>query len=673
MATADGTSSPAPPETASPTARSRPLRGLGHGGARAERDSKLTADDLWRQLWGFPVLSDLSDDTGRPGSAMISGAPVQLNMVDADGSDREEEQRPLVKRRPQLSTQPAHTTPVMLAAPTPPDQGSRPTASAPLNVASPPPPPYPGTGHPMAPPGPWLRPGRLSGGGGGLTGAYPAAAAAAAGGMATTATGGAAATAAEGAAAAAAATAAGEAVATAGAFVAPSPKRRQAAAAAAAVRKAVAAAPTPTSVAARPSATAAAMAARAEVTPNKQSPFMAPPPRAPHTVVPAGAGTSVTASAGAGASGSNTEERNWSGFVHRVIYSYRITPQSSTGASPALCLYGRELTTAAERPVPAAAGEEAGGSGGPAAPPQPAASDGPSTDEEAFTAEPQQLEARHRLLEELTGRVQQRLEKAQEKQVRDHERRNIKSAPPRPRSTKLPPSPIAAVAGATAGARRDSAKVVNNGAYGADSEEEARTRTPSGSDTDGGKPKAAEGPAWTPAGRAQPPTSGRQPTVEVSPRGGSGNPGGNSGGVEHGAWSPLKTRRQRQQQSGPNTLEPGGLKAAAQAAHQALSHLPPAPPKPRTPGPKARAGSPAYTAAAKVSDYEARLAALPDLQVGDEVYRRRRPRNKLESDREGPYAFQAFHHLLTHILVRDQNGLEFSVPLHDVFVPKHRQ
>ncbi|KAG2428399.1 hypothetical protein HYH02_014386 [Chlamydomonas schloesseri] len=84
----------------------------------------------------------------------------------------------------------------------------------------------------------------------------------------------------------------------------------------------------------------------------------------------------------------NTEEKNWSGFVHRVIYSYRITPQSSTGASPALCLYGRELITAAERPVPAAAGEEAGGSGGPAAPPQPAARDGPSTDEEAFTAEP---------------------------------------------------------------------------------------------------------------------------------------------------------------------------------------------------------------------------------------------------------------------------------------------
>ena len=45
-------------------------------------------------------------------------------------------------------------------------------------------------------------------------------------------------------------------------------------------------------------------------------------------------------------------EGDWDLKLHQAAYAYRATPQNSTGVSPALALFGRELVVAGERPIP---------------------------------------------------------------------------------------------------------------------------------------------------------------------------------------------------------------------------------------------------------------------------------------------------------------------------------
>ncbi|KXZ41350.1 hypothetical protein GPECTOR_528g522 [Gonium pectorale] len=48
----------------------------------------------------------------------------------------------------------------------------------------------------------------------------------------------------------------------------------------------------------------------------------------------------------------NDKENDWDVQIHQAAYAYRASRHATTGVSPAMCLFGRELTIAGERPPP---------------------------------------------------------------------------------------------------------------------------------------------------------------------------------------------------------------------------------------------------------------------------------------------------------------------------------
>lgn len=129
----------------------------------------------------------------------------------------------------------------------------------------------------------------------------------------------------------------------------------------------------------------------------------------------------------------NEEQDDWDEKIFEVAYAYRASRQASTRVSPALCVFGRELTTAAARPEP---------------PPDPPAWG--EEEEEAQGLQPEDyemLEERRQALEQLAGQVDDNLVKAKARNEKDYRKRRAPSRPrdlPAKRRKPNPPAPPAA-------------------------------------------------------------------------------------------------------------------------------------------------------------------------------------------------------------------------------------
>jgi hypothetical protein len=110
----------------------------------------------------------------------------------------------------------------------------------------------------------------------------------------------------------------------------------------------------------------------------------------------------------------NDNADDWDTRIHQVAYAYRAAPQASTRVSPALCLFGRELSLAAERPPPSVHPPEGA----------PEQTEGPTEE-----LRHELLEARRQQLERLEARVDKNLVAAKERNERDYNRRQLKSTP----------------------------------------------------------------------------------------------------------------------------------------------------------------------------------------------------------------------------------------------------
>ncbi|KXZ41107.1 hypothetical protein GPECTOR_791g12 [Gonium pectorale] len=72
----------------------------------------------------------------------------------------------------------------------------------------------------------------------------------------------------------------------------------------------------------------------------------------------------------------------------------------------------------------------------------------------------------------------------------------------------------------------------------------------------------------------------------------------------------------------------------------------------------------------EVEDGDPTYAHLPALNKGALVYRKRRTKTKLQSEREGPFRFLSYNRKGTLALVEDGRGTSFTVPIHQLFVPR---
>lgn len=138
----------------------------------------------------------------------------------------------------------------------------------------------------------------------------------------------------------------------------------------------------------------------------------------------------------------NEHSTDWDGKLYQVAYAYRATRQDSTRVSPALCLYGRELSTAGTRP-PAQVRAPA--------PLEELIEEGEEEmTEEHYAA----LQVRRLQLEQVAQGVDGNLQKAKAKNERDYNARQYRSRPcKRVRFNEPDPTPTPAAPSATAAPR----------------------------------------------------------------------------------------------------------------------------------------------------------------------------------------------------------------------------
>ncbi len=140
----------------------------------------------------------------------------------------------------------------------------------------------------------------------------------------------------------------------------------------------------------------------------------------------------------------NENSTDWDEKVYQVAYAYRAAQQSSTRVSPALCVFGRELSTAGNRP--------------PARQTEPMAPEAAAEDEEGgWGAEHYEaLRAQQQQLEQVARKVDTNLQKAKDKHVRDYSARQHQSRPRKrvrvnePEAATQGTQPVAASTGAQA-------------------------------------------------------------------------------------------------------------------------------------------------------------------------------------------------------------------------------
>ena len=135
------------------------------------------------------------------------------------------------------------------------------------------------------------------------------------------------------------------------------------------------------------------------------------------------------------------EETEWDTHLPQVALSYRAARQRSTGCSPALLLYGRELTLGQQKPPLDQQAAEPG-------------EDVDSADEgeqEVAEARRQAANARRSILDGAAAAARANMESAQERMKRDYANRTFKNAPPKPHTAAAaaPPTDAIAVAGDT--------------------------------------------------------------------------------------------------------------------------------------------------------------------------------------------------------------------------------
>ncbi|KXZ41086.1 hypothetical protein GPECTOR_825g55 [Gonium pectorale] len=110
----------------------------------------------------------------------------------------------------------------------------------------------------------------------------------------------------------------------------------------------------------------------------------------------------------------NARENDWDIQVHQAAYAYRATKQDSTGVSPAMCLFGRELTIAAERQPPTTEVVDVDS----------------EVEEIEMTAEHYQgLARRQEAMERLAERVEANIIKAKERNEQQYNARQLRSKP----------------------------------------------------------------------------------------------------------------------------------------------------------------------------------------------------------------------------------------------------